>query len=80
VPVTAPDAPAAGTMGFAPPTMDMRAEVLYQRASEHDGDLSASAGNLELERASASPAPEGASNERTSALRRLIGGLRRGDR
>jgi hypothetical protein len=80
VPVTAPDAPAAGTMGFAPPTMDMRAEVLYQQASEYDGDLSSSAGNLTLEGASASPAPEGASSERTSALRRLIGGLRRGDR
>jgi hypothetical protein len=61
------DAPVeAPSMGFAPPTMDMRAEVLY-------GEVSADGS------AADSGMPDDGSDERESALRRLIGGLRRKD-
>lgn len=80
-------APAPAGMGaFAPPTMDMRAEVMYARAEEAAGEPVASSVEPSL------PTPgvasvvfvddepeEDSGNERTSALRRLIGSLRRKD-
>jgi hypothetical protein len=81
------DAPPAGFGGFAPPTMAMRAEVLYGLS---DDDSAAGASTL------AAPSPgagvasvvfvddpagdsSGGGNERSTALRRLIGSLRRKD-
>jgi hypothetical protein len=60
----------ATSMGFAPPTMAMRAEVLYGEVSADGSSLTAAA---------ASDTADDDSNDRESALRRLIGGLRRKD-
>ena len=81
--------------GFAPPTLDMSAEVMYaqlamaaeDQASPGSGEpyLSAadvsSVGHVGDEPIEASPdqASHDAADERTSALRRLIGSLRRKD-
>lgn len=78
----------AGLGAFAPPTMDMRAEVMYARAEEAAAEPAASSDEPSLPTPSVAsvvvyddePEPEDESgNERTSALRRLIGGLRRKD-
>lgn len=84
--------PAVPTGGFAPPTMDMRAEVIYAQAEQAAADA--------VLVAEASPAAEagmpslptsgvasvvfvddepsvGSGDDRSSALRRLIGSLRR---
>lgn len=74
------DEPAAGRsgssgFGFAPPTMDTRAEVLYGRtATERAAGVSSSTVDVAV----AAEVNSG-SDERTSALRRLIGSLRRKD-
>jgi hypothetical protein len=76
------DAPADGVGGFAPPTMAMRAEVLYGQTSEVP-TVTRSSSPVETTPAvfAADPAEgdPGGGNERTSALRRLIGSLRRKD-
>lgn len=86
-PAPALEAPTpAGTGGFAPPTMDMRAEVMYAWADPAAVDPAGQSTEPSL------PTPgvasvifvddepeEGSGNERTSALRRLIGSLRRKD-
>lgn len=77
----------AGMGAFAPPTMDMRAEVMYARAEEAAAEPAGSNAEPSLPTPSAASIvvddePEredGSGNERTSALRRLIGGLRRKD-
>jgi hypothetical protein len=87
-PVTT-EARAAGFGGFAPPTMAMRAEVLYGQM-DADGSLVADAGAAVHRAASPSetmpsvfaedPADgDSGGDERSSALRRLIGSLRRKD-
>ena len=65
-PVAASPAPAFGS--FAPPAMATRAEVLYGQMTD-DGAT--------IEESVAAPADD--DNERSSALRRLIGSLRRKD-
>ncbi len=60
----APTAPAAGA--FAPPTPDMSAEAIYARAAEQVESVPGP-----------SAVPPADDDERTSALRRLIGSLRR---
>ena len=83
--VDAPAAPADGSLGFAPPTMATRAEVLYGQMSD-DGALvdeqatmPTLADQTPLVGAVAAGGPSGHGGERTSALRRLIVGLRRKD-
>jgi hypothetical protein len=88
-PMTAALSPSSG---FAPPTMAMRAEVLYGLADDDaaPADVTAQAPTI----AGSAPAPgvasvvfvdepaeesSGGGNERSSALRRLIGSLRRKD-
>ncbi len=83
---------AAAFGGFAPPTMAMRAEVLYGQVTNEQVAAETSApivGEAGLSSGVASvvfvddPIDEdsgGDSNDRSSALRRLIGGLRRKDR
>ncbi len=82
------DAESAGFGGFAPPTMAMRAEVLYGLT---DDDREAADSPTQDEAWSSAgvasvvfvddPAEDasGGGNERSSALRRLIGSLRRKD-
>jgi hypothetical protein len=82
------DASSAGFGGFAPPTMAMRAEVLYGLT---DDDRDAADAPTQDEAWSSAgvasvvfvddPAEDssGGGNERSSALRRLIGSLRRKD-
>ena len=84
-------APVAGLGGFAPPTMATRAEVLYgQIADESTGAADYMVAPTLAETSTAGgvasvvfvddPVEEGAGgNERSSALRRLIGSLRRKD-
>jgi len=83
--VDAPAAPADGSLGFAPPTMATRAEVLYGQMSD-DGALvdeqatmPTLADQTPLVGAVAAGGPSGHGGERTSALRLLIVGLRRKD-
>ena len=78
-------APANGLAGFAPPTMATRAEVLYGQMSD-DGAVVAEpalaptlAGQTPA-MATSGDAIGGQGDERSSALRRLIGSLRRKDR
>ena len=86
-PVAEPTASSPGV--FAPPTMAMRAEVMYAQAEEEAAAAAAAAEQLDE---SSLPAADDASavfiddqpnedvaDERTSALRRLIGSLRRKD-
>ena len=77
-------APANGLAGFAPPTMATRAEVLYGQMSD-DGAVVAEpalaptlAGQTPA-MATSGDAIGGQGDERSSALRRLIGSLRRKD-
>lgn len=82
--------PAAVLGGFAPPTMAMRAEVLYG-LSDDENDVAADAAPVLGEALPTGgvasvvfvddPADDGSGggNERSSALRRLIGSLRRKD-
>lgn len=88
--------PAASWNSFAPPTMDMRAEVLYgleetDANAEFGADVDSATSPRESIRVdlalspSVAAAPDafddgGGDNERSSALRRLIGSLRRKDR
>ncbi len=96
--VTGPTAASFG--GFAPPTMDMRAEVLYGELEAHyaaEAEAEAAAWSASDVAEAAEPdvhvdgnttAPDapplvetsGGEDERRSALRRLIGSLRRKDR
>ncbi len=82
-------APGAPLGGFAPPTMAMRAEVLYGLADD-ETDLTADTASVPGEALSTggvasvvfvddAEASSGGGNERSSALRRLIGSLRRKD-
>ena len=83
-PVIEPTGSSSG--GFAPPTMAMRAEVMYAEA-----EVAAAAAAEQLDQSSLPAADdastvfiddqpsEDAADERTSALRRLIGSLRRKD-
>jgi hypothetical protein len=88
---TVADAPSP-SMGFAPPTMAMRAEVLYGLVDDDAASTDATAQAATI--AGSAPAPgvasvvfvdepaeesSGGGNERSSALRRLIGSLRRKD-
>ena len=84
------EAPAAVLGGFAPPTMAMRAEVLYG-LTDDDNDVAADAAPVLGEALPTGgvasvvfvddPADDGSGggNDRSSALRRLIGSLRRKD-
>ena len=79
-PVTEPIVPSSGV--FAPPTMDMRAEVMYAHEAAAAAEISQPLSLPEIvepvvfvdDQPSDDPA-----DERTSALRRLIGSLRRKD-
>ena len=79
-PVTEPIVPSSGV--FAPPTMDMRAEVMYAQEAAAAAEIAQPLSPpvivepvvLVDDRAS-----DDAADERTSALRRLIGSLRRKD-
>jgi hypothetical protein len=84
------EAAPSGFSGFAPPTMDMRAEVMYARADE--AAIAQADEAVEISQPSLvstgvasvvfvdDDEPAGGSgDERTSALRRLIGSLRRKD-
>ncbi len=77
-------APADGLAGFAPPTMATRAEVLYGQMSD-DGvavaepALAPTLGSQTPAMATSGDAAGGQGDERSSALRRLIGSLRRKD-
>jgi hypothetical protein len=86
----APAAPSAPTAAFAPPTMDMRAEVIYARAEQAAMSIDESAAPATDTAMPSLPTPgvasvvfvddepsAGAGDERSSALRRLIGSLRR---
>ncbi|HSM66480.1 MAG TPA: hypothetical protein VK860_09270 [Ilumatobacteraceae bacterium] len=86
----APVAPAAPAAAFAPPTMDMRAEVMYARAEEAAMATDESATWATDTAMPSLPTPgvasvvfvddepsSGSGDERSSALRRLIGSLRR---
>jgi hypothetical protein len=81
------DAPVAdgGLSGFAPPTMAMRAEVLYGQMSDDGAPVDEAAAAMTPAMASSAGAmsvdghSNGDSSDRSSALRRLIGGLRRKD-
>ncbi len=84
------EAPASASGGFAPPTMAMRAEVLYGLTDEDTanaeamsplGESAPSAGVASVVFVDDDPADDGSGggNDRSSALRRLIGGLRRKD-
>ena len=80
----APAAPATGFAGFAPPTMATRAEVLYGQMAD-DGAVVAEpalaptlAGQTPAMATSAN-GTGGHGDDRSSALRRLIGSLRRKD-
>jgi len=85
--VAAVTAPMAGA--FAPPTMDTRAEVMYAREAEQvTVPAEAADAPIQLPPAHAvasvvfvddDASSGGGSSERSSALRRLIGSLRRKD-
>ena len=88
--VQAPTGTPVGLGGFAPPTMAMRAEVLYGQMSDDgsavDADVTVEGSSPGSGVASVvfvdDPAEEdgsGGGDDRSSALRRLIGGLRRKD-
>ena len=83
--VVATEAPAAGFGGFAPPTMATRAEVLYGQMTDDaatEPTLATSpAGGVASVVFVDDPAEDdsGGRDERSSALRRLIGSLRRKD-
>jgi hypothetical protein len=88
-------APPAGLGAFAPPTMATSAEVMYAQLADDDlgidSDLGGSLPEYDLKQSAASgvasvvfvdeptDAEDADENDRTSALRRLIGGLRRKD-
>ncbi len=86
---TAPQAPAATLGGFAPPTMAMRAEVLYGLADDETvvtadtapmpGEALPTGGVASVVFVDDAEDSSGGGNERSSALRRLIGSLRRKD-
>lgn len=80
------NAPVAGFGGFAPPTMETRAEVMYAQISGEpitatvDGSMAEPMlPTPELASAALVDGEPGGSNERTSALHRLVGSLRRKD-
>ncbi len=82
----APDAPAAGLGGFAPPTMAMRAEVLYGQMADDEVGAPVVAESSPADGVASvvfvdEPVEDGSGggNERSSALSRLIGSLRRKD-
>ena len=82
--VEAPAAPANGLAGFAPPTMATRAEVLYGQMADDGAAIAdaASAPTLAEQTpamATSAAGTGGQGDERSSALRRLIGSLRRKD-
>ena len=89
VPVPSAAQPSAGErMGFAPPTMDMRAEAVYERAAAEAPADAMLAEEIVLEVESSHPETDGpavavvvddAAGERQGALRRLIGSLRSDD-
>jgi hypothetical protein len=88
-------APPAGLGGFAPPTMATSAEVMYAQLVDDDlgidSDLGGSLPEYEAKQSAANGvasvvfvdepahAEDADENDRSSALRRLIGGLRRKD-
>lgn len=87
-------APDAGPGGFAPPTMATSAEVLYAQMADDGSSVDTTAAAVVAPALAGSPAGGVASvvfvdepveleddgdNDRSSALRRLIGGLRRKD-
>lgn len=94
-PVPTPDVPTAAPMGFAPPTADMSAEVMYQRqaaelAAQSQSELEESADAVAIAPvpdassqpilpAPAAEQPAPAAEERRGALHRLIGSLRHSD-
>jgi hypothetical protein len=86
----APPAHAPTALGFAPPTLDMRAEAVYERAAAVQADPSAVVEAAVGDAAASHPEPGKASvvfvddepeakRERRGALRRLIGSLRNHD-
>jgi hypothetical protein len=98
---TAFEAPASAFSSFAPPTMAMRAEVLYGQVADESvagadmvdvADVAAPlpvempvptlgvASVVRVDDDASSDDDSGDSNDRSSALRRLIGSLRRKDR
>jgi hypothetical protein len=86
----APPAPAPAPLGFAPPTLDMRAEAVYERVAAAQADPSAVVEAVVGDAAASHPEPgkpsvvfvddePDAKRERRGALRRLIGSLRNHD-
>jgi hypothetical protein len=76
------DAPAATGLGaFAPPSVDTSAEVLYSQwetaAAEAATGSGSDAVSVEFDGEELTTAGEGEASDRSSALRRLIGSLRR---
>lgn len=79
-----PATPAPAPLGFAPPTMDMRAEVVHERAAAAAvaAELPVSSADPALPSPAAqapAPGPVDETQDRRGALRRLIGSLRNND-
>jgi hypothetical protein len=80
--IDAPDAPATSGLGaFAPPSVDTSAEALYSQweaaASEAATASEGDAVSMEFDGDESTEGAEDEASERSSALRRLIGSLRR---
>ena len=72
------DAPAATGLGaFAPPSVDTSAEVLYSQWEAAATGSGSDAVSVEFDGEELTTAGEGEASDRSSALRRLIGSLRR---
>ena len=71
------DAPAAAAPGgFAPPTMDIRAEVIYARLAEEHAKATGKPSVVFVD--DAAPETPQSRSERAGALRRLISSIRSG--